>query len=173
MTSLVMYLCIKKGAQIQKDGTDKTYLQGSSGDVDREQTCEHSGGGEGGMNGQSNMETDTLPYVEEIVSGNFLYDSGSSNLCSVTIQSGWDGVGRRFKREGTYIYLWQIHVDVWQKATQYYKATVFQIKRGECGLSCWRTAGYSRQGGQHHWFWGFLLCGSGSWLTVCSHFSAR
>ena len=47
------------------------------------------------MNGQSNMETDTLPYVEEIASGNFLYDSGSSNLCSVTTQSGWDGVGGR------------------------------------------------------------------------------
>ena len=82
------------------------------------------------MNGQSNMETDTLPYVEEIASGNFLYDSGSSNLCSVTIQSGWDGVGGRFKREGMYIYLWQIYVDVWQKPTQYYKATVFRIKNG-------------------------------------------
>ena len=51
MTSLVIRLCIKKGAQIQKDGTDKTYLQGSSGYVDREQTCEHSEGGEDGMNG--------------------------------------------------------------------------------------------------------------------------
>ena len=24
-------------------------------------------------------------------------------------------VGRRLKREETYVYLWQIHVDVWQK----------------------------------------------------------
>ena len=31
---------------------------------------------------------------------------------------GWE-VGGRFKREGTYIYLWQIHVDIWQKPTQY------------------------------------------------------
>ena len=30
-------------------------------------------------------------------------------------------VGGRFK-EGTYIYLWLIHVDVWQKPTHYYKA---------------------------------------------------
>ena len=29
---------------------------------------------------------------------------------------GW---GRRFKREGTYVYLWLIHVDVWQKPSQY------------------------------------------------------
>ena len=27
---------------------------------------------------------------------------------------GWE-VGRRVKSEGTYVYLWLIHVDVWQK----------------------------------------------------------
>ena len=31
---------------------------------------------------------------------------------------GWDMEGR-FKREGTYVYLWLIHADVWQKLTQY------------------------------------------------------
>ena len=33
---------------------------------------------------------------------------------------GWGGVGggRGFRREGTYVYLWLIHVDVWQKPTQ-------------------------------------------------------
>ena len=31
-------------------------------------------------------------------------------------------VGGRFRREGTYVYLWLIHVDVWQKPAQYYKA---------------------------------------------------
>ena len=31
---------------------------------------------------------------------------------------GKDGVGGRFKREGTYVYLWLIQVDVWQKPTQ-------------------------------------------------------
>ena len=32
---------------------------------------------------------------------------------------GWDGVGggRRFKRKGTHVYLWLIHVDVWQRPT--------------------------------------------------------
>ena len=40
---------------------------------------------------------------------------------------GWemDGV---FKREGTYVYLWMIHVNVWQKATQYCKAIILQLK---------------------------------------------
>ena len=40
---------------------------------------------------------------------------------------GWE-VGGRFKREGTYVYLWLSHVDVWQKSTQYYKAIILQLK---------------------------------------------
>ena len=39
----------------------------------------------------------------------------------------WE-VGGKFKREGTYVYLWLIHVDVWQKPTQYWKAIIFQLK---------------------------------------------
>ena len=39
----------------------------------------------------------------------------------------WEG-GRRFKTEGTYVYLWLIHGDVWQKPTQYYKAIMLQLK---------------------------------------------
>ena len=35
----------------------------------------------------------------------------------------------RFKREGTYVYLWLIQVDVWQKPTQFYKAIIFQLKK--------------------------------------------
>ena len=42
------------------------------------------------------------------------------------------GMGRevagRFKREGTYVNLWMIHVDVWQKPTQYCKAIILQLK---------------------------------------------
>ena len=34
--------------------------------------------GEGGPNGESHMETDTLPCVKRMPSGNFLRDSGSS-----------------------------------------------------------------------------------------------
>ena len=40
----------------------------------------------------------------------------------------WDGVGRRFRREGTYVYLWLMHVDVWQKPTQYCKTVTLQLK---------------------------------------------
>ena len=40
---------------------------------------------------------------------------------------GWE-VGRRFKREGTYIYLWLIHVDVWQKPIQHCNTIILQLK---------------------------------------------
>ena len=28
-------------------------------------------------------------------------------------------MGGSFKKEGTYVYLWLIHIDVWQKLTQH------------------------------------------------------
>ena len=37
-------------------------------------------------------------------------------------------MGGRFKREGTFVYPRLIHVDVWQKPTQYCKAIVLQLK---------------------------------------------
>ena len=40
---------------------------------------------------------------------------------------GWE-VERRFKREGTHVYLWLIHVDIWQKPTQHCKAIILQLK---------------------------------------------
>jgi len=38
-------------------------------------------------------------------------------------------MGQRFKREGTYAYLWQIHADVWQKPTKFCKAIILQLKK--------------------------------------------
>lgn len=34
----------------------------------------------------------------------------------------------RFRREGTYIWLWLIHGDIWQKPTQYHKTIILQLK---------------------------------------------
>jgi len=51
-------------------------------------------------------------------------------LCDTTLKE-WDEVGEvggRFKREGTYVYLWLIHVDVWQKPIQYCKEIILQLK---------------------------------------------
>ena len=57
------------------------------------------------------METYTLPYVKQIARKNSLGDTGSSTQCSVTTYRV--GKGRVSEgREGTYVYLWLIHVDV-------------------------------------------------------------
>ena len=37
-------------------------------------------------------------------------------------------MGRKFKKEGTHIYPWLIHADIWQKPTQYCKAIILQLK---------------------------------------------
>ena len=43
---------------------------------------------------------------------------------------GWDGEegGRRIQEGRVYVYLWLIHVDVWQKPTQHCKAIILQLK---------------------------------------------
>ena len=41
---------------------------------------------------------------------------------------GWR-IRARFKREGTYVYLWLLHIVVWQKPTQYCKAIILQLKK--------------------------------------------
>ena len=40
---------------------------------------------------------------------------------------GWK-VGGTFKREGTNVYLWLVHVDAWQKPTHYSKTIILQLK---------------------------------------------
>ena len=91
----------------------------------------------------------TICKIEGNSNGNLLYDSGSSNQASVTTQSGGKGleVGGRFKRERTYVYFWLIHVDVWQKPTQYCKAITFQLKinklkKSEVDSFCLRDSWY-------------------------------
>ena len=37
-------------------------------------------------------------------------------------------MGRKFRREETYVYLWLIHVDIWQKPSQYCKVIILQLK---------------------------------------------
>ena len=73
-----------------------TYLKGSSGDTDIENRRMDTGGGgerEGGMDGGSNMETYTLPYVKQIANGNLLYDFKPGHWNNL---DGWaeEGVSR-------------------------------------------------------------------------------
>jgi len=69
--------------------------------------------GEGEMYGKSNMETyNTICKTDS--HGLLLYDSGNSNRGSVTISKGGTQreMGGSFGREGTWMHLWLILVDV-------------------------------------------------------------
>ena len=46
-------------------------------------------------------------------------------------------MGRRFKREGIYVYLWLIHVEVRQKARKFCKGIILQLKKNE-KLNHWK-----------------------------------
>ena len=75
--------------------------------------------GEGGVICENCIETNALPSVEQTTSGSLLSDAGNPRPMLCDNLEGWAGEGdlRGFKREGTYAYLWPIHVDVWQKAS--------------------------------------------------------
>ena len=51
------------------------------------------GEGESGMIWQSSIETYTLPYVKQIVSGNLLCDPGNPKPILCDNLEGWDGGG--------------------------------------------------------------------------------
>ena len=40
---------------------------------------------------------------------------------------GWEEEGGGFKREGTYVYLWPIHVNGWRKPSQYCNYLLIKI----------------------------------------------
>ena len=91
----------------------------------REQSCGHSEGRRG-WGTESSTETYKLLHVKKIARRNLLCDSGSSNQALCDSLEGWNGVGGRFKSGETYVYLWLIHADVWQKPTKYCKSIILQ-----------------------------------------------
>ena len=57
-----------------------------------------------------------------------MYDAGNPKPMLCDNLEGWDGEGGRFKREGTYVKLWLIHTEVWQKSSQYCKVIILRLK---------------------------------------------
>ena len=103
-----------------------TYVQGSNGDTDIEIRGQSSGERErweGGTNWESSTETYTLSSVK--FDSQWELAGWCRELCDNL--EGWDGVGRRFEKEGTYVYLWLIHADAWQNPTQQCKAIILQL----------------------------------------------
>ena len=77
------------------------------------------GEGEDGMIWKNIIKTYTLPYVKywEL----YVWHREPQSRCSVTTWKDSVGrdVGEGFRREGTYACPWPIHVDVWQRPSQY------------------------------------------------------
>ena len=59
-----------------------------------------------------------------------LFNAGNPKLVLYENLEEWnrEEIGRRFKREGTYVYPWLIHADIWQKPSQCCRVIVFQLK---------------------------------------------
>ena len=92
----------------------------------REQICGHSRGRRG-WDKQRSIETYTLPNIRQSQWELSVYHGELTTVLCDNLEE-WVGVGGRFKREGTYVDLWLIHVDVSQTPTQHYKAITLQIK---------------------------------------------
>ena len=73
--------------------------------------------GEGGTIWDNSIETYTLPYVKQTASGSLMCDPGNPEpvLCNNLEGRVGREVEAGLKREGTYIYLMPIHIEVWQK----------------------------------------------------------
>ena len=80
------------------------------------------------MYGKSNMETYiTMCKIDDQCEFAVCLRKLKQGLC-VNLE-GWDEreMGGRFKTEGTYVYLWLIHVEVWHKTTKFCKANILQL----------------------------------------------
>ena len=108
----------------------RSYVQVSKGDTDvKKRLLDSVGEGEGGMIWEKSIETYILPRVKQMISESVTHEAGHSKLCSGTT---WrDGVRRQVGGGpgwGTHVYLWLIHIDLWQKPSQYCKAIILRFK---------------------------------------------
>ena len=107
--------------------------------------------GEGGTNWKSSIDICTLPLMDKIDTyWEFAISCRELNLVLCDNLAGWMGwvVGGRFKREGTCVYRWLIHVDIWQKPTEHGKAIILQLKIN-AGESRPFVSSYFRPHGQY------------------------
>ena len=95
----------------------------------------------------------------QIASGNLLYAQGTQTIL-LWQPKGWDVLGgEREVQEGeTYVYLWLIHVDVWQKSTQYCKTNIHQLKNNNFFKCPKRWASYKQNISESIFKYVFFLC---------------
>ena len=111
------------------------YMRDSKRDIDvKNSLSDCVGEGKGGMIWESTVETCILSYVKWITSPGLMHETGWSGLVHWKDPEGWDREGGGMggldggSGWGTYVRPWLIHVDVWQKPSQYYKVISLQLK---------------------------------------------
>ena len=63
-----------------------------------------------------------------------MHEAGHSKPMLWDMPEGWGGVGKgemwvgAVQNGSIFVHLWLIHVDVWQKPSQYYKVIILQLK---------------------------------------------
>ena len=96
-----------------------SYVQGSKGDTDvKNRFLDSVGEGEDGMIWENSTETHAVPYVQQITSAEFAVWSRAPKASALwqSGEAGWRGSwAGGFTMEATHVYLWPIHIDVWQK----------------------------------------------------------
>ena len=109
------------------------YFQGGNGETDMENRPRDKvggGEGEGEMDGESNTEIyNTMCKTDSRWEFSVRPRELTRALWQAEGCGGWGEMGGRFGREGTWVYLWLILVDVWQKTTKLYKAIILQFKK--------------------------------------------
>ena len=121
----------------------RIYLQGSNGETHREWTCGHERGGEGETYGKSNRETFiTMFKIHSQWEFAVWLRKLKQELC-INLE-GWDG-GGSFKREGIYVYLWLIHVEVWQRTAEFCRAIILQLKKKKINLKKSHLPSYEQE----------------------------
>ena len=74
------------------------------------------GEGEGGMIWENGIETCIISYMKRVTSPGSMHDTGCLGLVHWDDPEGWygEGGGRRVQDGEHVVYLWWIHVDIWQ-----------------------------------------------------------
>ena len=103
-------------------------MQGGKGDTDVKDRL--LGEGEGGVIWEIHIETCTLPYAEQMASTSSMQEARHPKFVLWDNPERWGvrEVAGGLRMEGTHVYLWLIHVNVWGKPPQYWKAIILQLK---------------------------------------------
>ena len=71
------------------------------------------GEGEGGMTWENGIEIRIISYMERVASPGLMHDTGCLGLVHWD-EMVWGGRKEEGSGWGTHVYLWWIHLDVWQ-----------------------------------------------------------